>query len=607
MAHEPALNLPNPWAAVGRDTEAGRALFALYNGFGHARNRGNDYSQMNRMKHLRYIAMHGVPEFPVPKPLPPEKPKVKVPHFPHKSYSSYDYHPVDFIPRRRRAAEILQQIRDDSYEVEMPPMPKGPLLDDAEKARLQEVFYWSNRNLGPEPPVAEPVRRLPKKGSIEEQELLLNEIAKEIEDREAFLNAMEEYGKGEQYRGQIMFEIQERVGQMKLLHTNITEQEKKESTKKSDQATPQASYVMPPPKSHARGQPRKPNANLRFDLDVTGASLPHFGQDPRFEKSSGPSYSTSRADETPAQIRASQHETSTASHSNPWTTTRTDTPEPAPANVIKTASCYGNAIPESQPPTPPPTTKSKILNLNPDFPSSPANNNTPNGSTGRSSSSINRRLANVKTQLAQNGGTSASSDRNNTSAMTSNSNLNFPSARNELGPCSPAMTPSSICSDPRSRSVRFQQNSAANPSINSYQSTPAWNEPPNARTSQASSSPNVKFEGDSDQFMRGVTANSNANFPSGSHPWDDQRSNYGSDAIRSPSSVASDPRRRSHLNGVRFDQETRGGSSVYNMSTGSVASNSHENYPCGSPPNWNNGCSPVDSPRGCSTFDIPDD
>lgn len=233
MAQDPTLNLPNPWAVVGRDTEAGRALFALYNGFGHARSRGNDYSQMNRMKHLRCIAMHGVPEFPVPKPLPPEKPKVKVPHFFHKNYHFDNYHPIDFIPRRRRAVEILQQIRDDSYIVEMPPMPKGPLLDEAEKARLQEVFYWSNRNLGPETPMAEPVRRLIKKCSVEEHDFLLDEIAKEIEDREEFLNKMKEYGKDEEYRSQIMDEIQQRVGQMKLLHETITEQEKKENERKS--------------------------------------------------------------------------------------------------------------------------------------------------------------------------------------------------------------------------------------------------------------------------------------------------------------------------------------------------------------------------------------
>lgn len=582
MAQEPALNLPNPWAAVGRDTEAGRALFALYNGFGHARSRGNDYSQVNRMKHLRYIATHRVPEFPVPRPLPPKKPEVKVPHFPHKNPYCDDYHPVDFIPRRRRASDILQQIRDDSYVAELPPMPKGPLLDEAEKTRLQEVFYWSNRNLGPEPPVAEPVRRLPKKGSVEEQELLLNEIAKEIEDREVFLNEMEEYGKGEQYRSQIMFEIQQRVGQMKLLHENITQQEKNENeVKKSETPTPRALYAMPPPKSHARGQGRTANSTA---LRSKAASP----QDLRFERFSS-------HDETLGNRASSQREQT--SPPDPWTTLCNHTREPSPPNVIKTVSCFTNEA-APQPPTPPPSTTfptKKTLNLNLDLPSppnsgrfSPAYTASPQISAARSVSSIRsdpRTRANTRVhqQSPQNGDTEAENYTSNGSNPASTTwNINSSDVR----------SPSSIASDPRNRAhcVRFQQSAgsmASNPNVNYPAGCTPWNlDSSGARAfpSDTRSHPQSGGSNVDPSVMSGMTSNSNGNYPSKSTPWHLECSN-GSD-VRSPSSISSDPRSRAH--GVRFQHS--GGASEF--MTG-VPSNS---FPSGSTP-CDGGCSPVDSPH----------
>ncbi|XP_073396061.1 uncharacterized protein [Physcomitrium patens] len=344
-SHEPTLNLPNPWAAVGRDTEAGRALFALYNGFSHARNRGNDYSEINKIKTLRHTATHGVPEFPAARPPPSKRPEVKVPHFAHRSCSS-ESHPVDFIPRRRRASDILQRIRDESYIAELPPMPKGPLLDEAEKARLQEVFYWSNRNLGPDPPVAEPVRRIPKKGSIEEQELLLNDISQEIEDRKTFLTEMEEYGRGEQYRGQIMFEIQQRVEQMKLLHENIIKYERKQGLMQTK------TEAAPPPKvltaeTMSVHQDQEQNANTKLNT----ASLIQFENDPqldRFSTSTDKVHTTlrpssrSRRTETPcsrpsqlksshsAHVRATRNDVSESSAPNAYSLQRTPKPPSFP-------------------------------------------------------------------------------------------------------------------------------------------------------------------------------------------------------------------------------------------------------------------------------------
>lgn len=220
------LRLPGPWAAVGRDTAAGRALFALYNGFGQARNRGNQYSSTNKIKILKHIAEHGPVEFPVQKPPPPKKPEVKVPHFYPKNALMEYYNslcPVELMRGRRKASEILEQAREDAAIVEVPPQPKGPLLDAKEKARLQEVFYWANRDLGPDPPLEEkPMTKPPKRGSVQEKEMLLNAILKEIEDREAFLTEMDAYGKADKYRSQITAEIQDRMNQLFLLHDHLS-------------------------------------------------------------------------------------------------------------------------------------------------------------------------------------------------------------------------------------------------------------------------------------------------------------------------------------------------------------------------------------------------
>jgi hypothetical protein len=220
------LRLPGPWAAVGRDTAAGRALFALYNGFGQARNRGNQYSSTNKIKILKHIAKHGPVEFPVQKPPPPTKPKVKVPHFYPKNALMEYYNslcPVELMRGRRKASEILEQSREDAAIVEVPPQPKGPLLDAKEKARLQEVFYWANRDLGPDPPLEEkPMTKPPKRGSVQEKEMLLNAILKEIEDREAFLTEMDAYGKADKYRSQITAEIQDRMNQLFMLHDQLS-------------------------------------------------------------------------------------------------------------------------------------------------------------------------------------------------------------------------------------------------------------------------------------------------------------------------------------------------------------------------------------------------
>jgi hypothetical protein len=178
---------------------------------------------------MHQLAMNG-PQLPsLPKPPPPKKPVVKVPQFHRKQHNFEDICPVEFMRGRRKASQILEQLREDSYVVEVPPVPQLPLLDEREKSRLQEVFEWSNRDLGPEPLKEEESWQViePEKGSIQEQEMLLETIAQEVEERKTFIKEMEQYGKGDKYRLQIHKEIEDRIKQMSMLHQSITMEEKK--------------------------------------------------------------------------------------------------------------------------------------------------------------------------------------------------------------------------------------------------------------------------------------------------------------------------------------------------------------------------------------------
>lgn len=132
-----------------------------------------------------------------------------------------------------------------------------PLLDEREKLRLQQIFEWSNRGSvederkhfnggegeGSDEEVT--ITRKPTRGSIEELRVLLDGMAKEVEEREAFMDRMQRLGKAQLYREQIRSEIQERVKQMKEIQNNIARQERKNLERKLEAAQLDPSNCCP--------------------------------------------------------------------------------------------------------------------------------------------------------------------------------------------------------------------------------------------------------------------------------------------------------------------------------------------------------------------------
>ncbi|CAM6090622.1 unnamed protein product [Calypogeia fissa] len=271
--------LPNPWEAVGRDTEVGRALFALYNGYGVARNRGNKYSDHNRMKIMERISAQGLPDlYRIPPDLPKsKKPVVKVPRF-RKKYVRIDEIPQVLLMRgRRKGSQILTQLKEDISQKDQPPQPKRPVLDEKEKARLQEIFEWSGRDVEDEDEAKSDVPMAPRKpppprGSVEEQEMLIEAIAMEIEERKQFLDRMFVLGRGPKYEPIIRLEIQERVRQMELLDKNISRMDKERLEGQTHNPTGpsiQSRHLsMGDERAYSRASSRSTDMNFKERLDA---------------------------------------------------------------------------------------------------------------------------------------------------------------------------------------------------------------------------------------------------------------------------------------------------------------------------------------------------
>eukprot|EP01018_Ginkgo_biloba_P034775 Gb_21095 [translate_table: standard] len=219
--------------APGRETAAGRALFALYNGYNLARQRGNNYSLLNkptqknidRLQNILFRPPASESKSPT-RETKPQKPRVKVPRFRRRCASLEPVPKVVELRGRKRASEILQKLKEDSNKFELPPPPIKPAIDDKEKQRVQSLFEWSGR-IDKEHILNPPKPRAPRvvkhKG---DKEVLLDSISREIDEREAFLNDMERLGRGEQYKERITEEIEERIKQMKILDALMTQEDK---------------------------------------------------------------------------------------------------------------------------------------------------------------------------------------------------------------------------------------------------------------------------------------------------------------------------------------------------------------------------------------------
>lgn len=103
-----------------------------------------------------------------------------------------------------------------------------------EKKRLQHIFEWNHHDPSPKYQTqidvakeAQLIEKKPTRGTIEEQEVLLCTLAKQIEERERFMKHMQRIGEGDIYRMQIEKEIQHKTKQMKVLHNHILRQKRK--------------------------------------------------------------------------------------------------------------------------------------------------------------------------------------------------------------------------------------------------------------------------------------------------------------------------------------------------------------------------------------------
>lgn len=145
---------PSPLADIhkvhGRDSPAGKLLHKLYGGDS-GKKAGLNYSQVNRERHQARVESGWTP----PKPLQPAetpKPSVCYPKFGNSRQSgglsdAAFAAPVDQIPHRRRGDVIQLAISEEAEHQRQvgPPLPRGPLLGEAEKQKCAEAMRFRGK------------------------------------------------------------------------------------------------------------------------------------------------------------------------------------------------------------------------------------------------------------------------------------------------------------------------------------------------------------------------------------------------------------------------------------------------------------------------------
>eukprot|EP00743_Colponemidia_sp_Colp-15_P003351 GILK01003621.1.p1 GENE.GILK01003621.1~~GILK01003621.1.p1 ORF type:complete len:264 (+),score=50.43 GILK01003621.1:70-792(+) len=218
--------LEEQWKTFGRDTEAGRMLFALY--------KGKNAPAINYPK-LRTKSRESAKA--VPKPCPQRAP-VNVPKFggykpDPERLALYRLHAMG---RKKQLETIMQEF--SQFTPEQPLLRPG-VDRQAEKQRLAAKFQFS-RGVLPKgatmPEVAPPVPKTDKEldtimlqRQADEQaaaaaaqaqqspDELFDSIVAEIYDRQKFLEEMSELGMRNKYEAKIKHEIAERIGDLQRL------------------------------------------------------------------------------------------------------------------------------------------------------------------------------------------------------------------------------------------------------------------------------------------------------------------------------------------------------------------------------------------------------
>eukprot|EP00882_Tetradesmus_deserticola_P033046 GHRQ01037713.1.p1 GENE.GHRQ01037713.1~~GHRQ01037713.1.p1 ORF type:complete len:262 (+),score=73.67 GHRQ01037713.1:542-1327(+) len=239
-----------PWAVLGRDTAAGRALFSLYNADNsNGRAAGLSYSAINR-RQLSAKAAAGpatatAPAGPVQKQSKNSscKPKVAVPHF-KRSHSNAEDHSCNRLaqlPHRRTGDSILAGMQAEAHMAwgAAPPAPAGRLIDEQEKQRCALLMQYRGSipcshlaATNCKAPAGHHPQHNPNgsadcgSSSATSRRRLLHdrfaELADEVADREAFVSSMQQIGKlGTEHMNVIKSEVADKVREMKQLDEQI--------------------------------------------------------------------------------------------------------------------------------------------------------------------------------------------------------------------------------------------------------------------------------------------------------------------------------------------------------------------------------------------------
>jgi hypothetical protein len=219
--------LADAYRLHGRDSPAGKALYKLYGGDKQAKKAGLSFSQANRERHQAKLDSGWTPP-PIEPPPRQEvmRPSIAYPKFGHSKLSSGpdDFSaPVDQIPRRRRADVIQAALAEEAeHQRRVVPLPRGPLLGEAEKQRCADAMRFRGKvpEITPEQRAAQLRARKASQGKNELETLqdLFDATLAEIEERKQFLAEMEAKKALSQDRvHQIRAEIRQRVDDMQKI------------------------------------------------------------------------------------------------------------------------------------------------------------------------------------------------------------------------------------------------------------------------------------------------------------------------------------------------------------------------------------------------------
>lgn len=214
------------------DADEARMMRALrrFRGDDQARDAGNKYSAQNRARQEALAERNAGRPPPEPEPKAPVRRGLE-PHASRRAIPvprparARPQRPaaIDLVPKLGKPAETVSAtggLRPDysSYEpAPLPPYQPPQETREAKKERLQDRLTYGDaapsRVITESPPVRVPVVRTER----EQAQQLADEIAAEIEERQAFLEEMSALGKRDAYEAQIKGEVAVRLKELERI------------------------------------------------------------------------------------------------------------------------------------------------------------------------------------------------------------------------------------------------------------------------------------------------------------------------------------------------------------------------------------------------------